>query len=230
MDKILIVEDDPSIILGLETTLAESNYSIITANNGEQGLELALTTHPDLIILDIMLPKMNGLDVCREIRKNKIDTPVLMLTSKKEEMDIVLGFEFGADDYVTKPFSLAELKMRIKALIKRAKSAPVNHLQNDTYSFGKYTLHYAKMDVFIEDMPIGLSVKEFQVLKYMIENKGKAISRDELLEKIWGYDSFPTTRTVDNYILSLRKKIEPSPHNPQYLVTVPTLGYKFVEK
>lgn len=229
MEKILIVEDDPSIILGLETTLAEFEYSIITANNGEQGLELALNSFPDLIILDLMLPKMNGLEVCRAIRKNKLDIPILMLTSRKEEMDIVLGFEYGADDYVTKPFSLAELKMRIKALIKRSKSAPINTHLPDTYTFGQFTIHYSKMDVFIEDLPLGLSVKEFQILKYMIDNKGKAISRDELLEKIWGYDSFPTTRTVDNYILSLRKKIEPTAHSPKYILTIPTLGYKFVD-
>ena len=227
MKNILIIEDDPAILMGLEASLVEDNYQITCECDGKKGCNLALKSTYDLILLDIMLPNKNGLDICRELRQNKIDTPVIMLTCKKEEIDKVLGFETGADDYLTKPFSIIELKMRIKALLRRTGN---NHKQvDDNYIFDNYIVVFKKFDVYELDKPLGLSVKEFQILKFLIEREGEVVSRDTLLDSIWGYDSYPSTRTVDNNILSLRKKIEPDPSKPKHLITIHTLGYKFVK-
>ncbi|MGA2298191.1 MAG: response regulator transcription factor [FCB group bacterium] len=226
MKNILIIEDDPVILMGLEASLEEENYKISSANDGNKGFEMALKSTADIIILDIMLPGKNGLDICRELRQKNVNTPILMLTSKKEEVDKVLGFETGADDYLTKPFSIAELKMRLKALLRRS---AVPQKEIDNYIFENYELISKKFDVYKDNKPVGLSVKEFQILKYLIEREGEVISRDKLLDDIWGYDTYPTTRTVDNYILSIRKKIEPDPANPKHLITIHTLGYKFIK-
>ena len=173
-----------------------------------------------------MLPNKNGFEICRDLRKSGIKTPILFLTSKKEEFDKIIGFESGADDYLTKPFSISELKLRVKAILRR-----VNHssaVQEEMkFTIDDLLLDYEQYDVFRNGISLGLSVKEFQILKLFIENTGKILTRDKILDKVWGYDTYPTSRTVDNYILSLRKKIEPDPSNPKYIHTVPKLGYKF---
>jgi two-component system alkaline phosphatase synthesis response regulator PhoP len=175
-----------------------------------------------------MLPNKNGFEICRDLRANKIFTPILFLTSKKEEIDKIIGFETGGDDYLTKPFSITELKLRIKAILRRTSALEDSKESlEEIIRFGNYEMNLGKYDIFLENKPLGLSVKEFQFLKLLIDSRGKVISRDEILDKVWGYDNYPTTRTVDNYVLSLRKKIEPDPSNPIYLLTVPTVGYKF---
>ena len=225
MYKILIVEDDPAILLGLEAAL-EKEYEIISASDGLIGYTMAQNKSPDLIILDIMLPNKTGLEICRDLRTTGFETPILMLTSKKEEPDKIAGFEGGADDYVTKPFSIDVLLLRIKALLKRSSPKKV---VIENYAFGEFTLEPKKMDVFKNGIASGLSAKEFQILKYFTEHEGEVIPRSKLLDDIWGYDNFPTTRTVDNYILSLRKKIEENPSEPKHILTVHTVGYKFMK-
>ncbi len=226
MKKILIIEDDPAILIGLESALEE--YELISSTEGADGLIKALDNSIDLIILDIMLPIMNGFDICKELRKKGLHTPIIMLTSKKEEADKVFGFETGADDYVTKPFSINELKMRIKALLRRAEMQTTSN-DSDSYKFSNIIVEYKKLDAFRSGIALGLSAKEFQILKYFVEHESEVISRDKLLDDIWGYDNYPTTRTVDNYILSLRKKIEIDSSNPRHILTVHTVGYKFVK-
>jgi DNA-binding response OmpR family regulator len=224
MKSILIIEDDLSILKGLQASLEEENYNIITASDGEKGYELAQRENIDLIILDLMLPGKGGQDICRDLRSEGIDTPILMLTSKNEEIDKVLGLETGADDYVTKPFSIRELQARIKALLRRA--SPIKK-EVDTFSFGNVHLDFIRLEALKNKKPVKLSAKEFEILNFFIRHEGELVSRDMLLDEVWGYDIYPTTRTVDNYILSLRKKIEDDPANPQHLLTLHGAGYKF---
>ncbi|MHB8854265.1 MAG: response regulator transcription factor [Ignavibacteriaceae bacterium] len=226
MKQILIIEDDPAILKGLTASLEAENYKIKSQSDGEKGYQFAKTENVDLIILDIMLPSKNGLDICRDLRKGGINTPILMLTSKKEEIDKVLGFEIGADDYVTKPFSIRELHARIKAILRR-KSDLTNDIME--YSFGNIHLDFKKHEVEKNGSPVKLSEMELKILKFFIQNEGNVISRDQFLDNVWGYNSFPTTRTVDNYILSLRKKIEDDFSLPEHLLTVHKGGYKFVK-
>jgi DNA-binding response OmpR family regulator len=225
MKRILIIEDDQSIREGLKAALEEDAYDVLTSPDGKDGLTRAKSSAVDLIILDIVLPYMNGLEVCKNLRSEGINTPVMMLTSKTEEIDIVLGLEVGADDYQTKPFSLRELKARIKALLRRTGELTkgLNELR-----FGDVYLDFEKQEARKGMIPLRLSTKEFQIMKHLGSHEGKVISRDDLLDAVWGYESFPSTRTVDNYILSLRKKIETDPSEPRHLVTVHTAGYKFV--
>jgi DNA-binding response OmpR family regulator len=233
--KILIVEDDPAIRMGLEDSLTEENYSIESSADGNDGYNKALNGNFDLLILDLMLPSKNGYDITRELRRNDILTPIIMLTSKKEEVDKVLGFETGADDYITKPFSIAELKMRIKAVLRRINSTNDNvnhnnsHQHLEEFEFGNIKVKINEHLVTKDDKPVDLNVKEMSILTYFYENAGKVITRDDLLDKIWGYESFPNTRTVDNYILSLRKKIEDDPSDPKHIQTIHSLGYKFLK-
>lgn len=226
MKTIMIIEDDPAILLGLNTMLEEDNYKLISCSDGKDGFKQAKTIQPDLLILDIMLPNKNGLDICRDLRLEKYDFPILMLTSKKDEIDKVLGFEIGADDYVTKPFSLIELKMRIKAILRRTSKRQES---KKNICFANIILETKKMDAIKNDIALGLSAKEFQILKYLAEREGEVVSRDNLLDDIWGYDNFPSTRTVDNYILNIRKKIEEDPSDPKHLITIHTVGYKFLK-
>jgi DNA-binding response OmpR family regulator len=230
MKRILVIEDDSAISMGLGVILKEELYDVQIENDGLTGYQTAIAQQFDLIVLDVMLPNKNGFEICRDLREAGNITPVLFLTSRKEEFDKIIGFQTGGDDYLTKPFSIMELKLRIKALLKRNNNSEKPIMTNDlTVKVGKFKLVPENYDVFINDSPCGLSVKEFQLLKFLIDNKGKVISRDEILDKVWGYDNYPTTRTVDNYILSLRKKIETDPANPVHLLTVPTIGYKFSE-
>ena len=225
MNKILLVEDDPAILEGLIAILNEESYETITADDGEKGLALALKESPDLIVLDIMLPKMNGLDVLQILRnREKSNIPVIMLTSRKEEIDRVMGLEFGADDYVTKPFSTRELLARIKAVLRR-----VLVLQQlpDIISFGDVTVDLKHQEVKRKNTLLDLSVTEFNMLAYFISHADEVITREMLLDQVWGYDSYPTTRTVDNFVLAIRKQIEIDPSDPKHLITIYRAGYKF---
>lgn len=225
MNTILVVEDDPSIAKGIELALTEEHFKVIVAPTGEKGLSMARKGSVDLITLDLLLPDTSGEDVCRSLRKEGISTPILMLSSKKEEMDKVVGLEIGADDYVTKPFSPRELVARIKALLRRVKDLPKDIGE---FAFGDVHLDFRKQEAYKKTTPIKLTVREFEVLKYFALHAGEVITRDMLLDDVWGYEHFPTTRTVDNYILSIRKKIEDRPAEPTHLVTVHTAGYKLV--
>jgi DNA-binding response OmpR family regulator len=226
LKKILIIEDEPAILKGLTTSLEEEGYSVASAMDGNAGYNLAKSQNNDLIILDVMLPNKDGFEICRDLRKDGISTPILMLTSKKEEIDKVLGLEIGADDYVTKPFSLRELIARIKALLRR-KIDLVKDIED--YTFDNVKIDFKKMEAFKNNNPLKLSALEFKVLKYLIAREGEVVSREQLLDDVWGYEAFPTTRTVDNYILTLRKKIENNSTEPVHLLTLHKSGYKFVK-
>ena len=226
MKRILIVEDDPAILMGLVDSLKEEHYEVLSAEDGERGFQMGQKENIDLIILDLMLPKMNGIEICKELRKLGVSLPILMLTSKKEEMDKVLGLEVGADDYVTKPFSVRELLARIKALLRRNKELKK---EVEDYSFADISLDFIKFEAFKNSKPIDLSVMEFKILKYFISSEGEVISRHQLLDDVWGYENYPTTRTVDNFILNIRKKIEEDPSNPKHLLTIHKAGYKFLK-
>ena len=214
MKKILIIEDDPALLTGLSESLGNEQYSVAKAEDGEKGYSLASSGDFDLILLDLILPLKNGLEVCRDLRKDRINTPIIMLTSKNEEIDKVLGLEIGADDYMTKPFSLKELLARIKALLRRAQ--PVEPGMEE-YSFGNIHMNLKKMEVEKNGVQVKLSATEYKILQYFVEHEGEVISRDKFLDDVWGYDAFPTTRTVDNYVLSIRKKIEDDPSAPVHI-------------
>lgn len=228
MSKILIIEDDASIQMGIKTFLESEGLEVFTAGDGEEGVNSALENRPDLITLDLMLPKMNGYDVCKELRSKGIKTPIIMLTAKTDELDKILGLEIGADDYMTKPFSIRELHARIRAQLRRLEMTTVSDT-GDSYEFSDIAIVWKKREVKKSGEIIDMSVKEFQVLKYLVEHAEEVVTREMLLDDVWGYDSFPTTRTVDNYILNLRKKIEDDASKPKHITTVHTLGYKFLK-
>jgi len=224
--KILIIEDEEDLVKGLKLNLADEGYKVDWAADGAEGLRKALQETPDLIILDIMLPEMDGLEVCRELRQKNIGIPIIMLTAKGEEIDKVVGLEIGADDYITKPFSVRELLARIKAHLRRA-DRKVNTL-NRMYSFGDVEIDFTHFKAKRKGKELDLTSIEMEILKYLIKHRGEVVTRDDLLDKIWGYDSYPTTRTIDNHILKLRKKIEEDPAHPQYILSVYGGGYRFV--
>jgi DNA-binding response OmpR family regulator len=227
MKTILVVDDDASIIKGLHEVLTSEHYGVLTANTGAKGLQTAIQEKVDLVILDLRLPDKNGEEVCREIRQAGINVPILMLSSKKRETDKVVGLELGADDYVTKPFSIPELLARIKALLRR-KGEILREVEE--CSFGNVEVDFKKQEATKKKKALKLSSREFKILKFFVEHAGDVVTRDMLLDKVWGYETYPVTRTVDNYILSLRKKIEDDPSHPRHLLTVHTTGYKFVMK
>ncbi|MCZ7555865.1 MAG: response regulator transcription factor [Bacteroidia bacterium] len=224
MKRIFIIEDDPAIREGLEVSLRDAHYEVEAEADGERGFVKVKRNPPDAIILDLMLPSKNGEDICRDLRAAGVQTPILMLTSKGSELDTVLGLELGADDYMTKPFSLRELHARIKALLRRA---PETHPVEEMEVNGIW-LNTRTREVLRDGSAIDLSTREFDILTYMMQHKNEVITRDMLLDDVWGYEHYPTTRTVDNYILSLRKKIEPEPSHPRYIITIHTSGYKFI--
>ncbi|MEI6210026.1 MAG: response regulator transcription factor [bacterium] len=224
--KILIVEDDANIVRGLKDNLAFEGYAVSVASDGEEGLAQALSLQPDLILLDIMMPKRNGFDVLRELRDHKQTVPVIMLTCKGEEVDKVLGLELGADDYVTKPFGLNELLARIRAVLRR-RNAPPTALTDDTYAFEGIEIRFARCEIARKRKTFPLTAIETALLRYLVERRGKVVTREELLNKVWGYDRFPSTRTVDNRIMALRKKLGDDPQAPRYLVSMRSLGYRF---
>jgi len=225
MKRILIIEDDVSILSGLKDVLTFKSYEVLTAEDGEMGYAAAVEEKPDLIILDIMIPKMDGFTLCRKLRAEGNSTPVLMLTAKGEEPDKIQGLDIGADDYMTKPFSLPELLARVRALLRRTPERAKKNLP-DSIKIGDVSLNFKKYVAYKGDAAINLSPKEFGILRFLVSRVGEVVTRDELLDEVWGYDLYPTTRTVDNHIAQLRIKIEKNPADPRYLVTVHGIGYK----
>ena len=225
MQKILIVEDEADMVLGLRKNLEWEGFEVIAASDGESGLSSGLGEHPDLILLDIMLPRLSGLDLCRRLRNAGLNTPVIMLTARGQEIDKVLGLEIGADDYITKPFSVRELTARVRALLRR--SSPKT-TESEVYRFGDVELNFSRHQAQKRGRPLELSPREFGMLKYFLLHRGETVTRDQLLDEVWGYDNFPLTRTVDNHIARLRQKIENNPSEPEHIITVHRMGYKFL--
>ncbi len=226
MKRLLLIEDEPGLVLTLVDRLGREGYSVASAQDGATGLERALQEAFDLILLDVMLPKQNGFDVLRDLRLQGVDTPVIMLTARGQVVDKVVGLKLGADDYLTKPFEMMELLARVEARLRRA--APPATVDAEAYRFGAIQVDFRKAEVTRDGMPVAFSAREYQLLRYFIEHRGATISRDELLNHVWGYNAMPNTRTVDVHVAWLRQKIEPNPRHPQYILTAHGLGYKFV--
>lgn len=228
MPKILIIEDDSAIVRGLTDALEEEFFTVTSRRDGLEGFATAKTGLYDCILLDIMLPSMNGREICISLRNEGIMTPIMMLTSKGAETDIILGLEFGADDYVIKPFSVRELIARIRALLRRMTKPTTKSTDTDEFRFGDVVINFNLQETTVRNTKVRLSAKEYDILKYFRAHIGEIITREMLLDTVWGYEHFPTTRTVDNYILTLRKKLESNPAKPQYILTLHSVGYKFV--
>ena len=221
--RILIVDDQVELLNGLAVNFRREGYEMLTATEGEAGLSLALEKCPDLIVLDLMLPGMSGLDVCQELRRRGVETPIIMLTARGEEVDRVLGFEVGADDYLTKPFSVRELLARVRTRLRRHPGVPLPA----RYRFGDVEIDFARLRAERQGRALELSAKEFDLLRLLVRRRGEILTRDEILRQVWGYDDPPLTRTVDTHILRLRHKIEPNPASPSYIQTVYGEGYRF---
>jgi DNA-binding response OmpR family regulator len=223
--RILIVEDEPAMVAGLRDNFEYEGYEVISAEDGVKGLERALSDDPDLVVLDVMMPRMSGLDVCKQLKAKKPSVPIIMLTARGQEIDKVVGLELGADDYVTKPFSIRELMARVKAVLRRVSSpAPAP----EVYRFNDVEVNIRSNEVRRNGTLIELSSKEFALLAYFIAHPVETLSRDRLLDAVWGYEHYPTTRTVDTHIVHLRQKLEPNPEEPRFILTVHGSGYKFV--
>jgi two-component system, OmpR family, alkaline phosphatase synthesis response regulator PhoP len=222
--RILLVEDEPSLVLTVSDRLLSEGYQVETAGDGDTALSRALAEPFDLVILDVMLPGRDGFEVCRELRSRGSQVPVLMLTARTQVIDRVVGLKLGADDYLTKPFEMIELLARVEALLRRSSSpaAPAG-----SYTFGDVRVDFRRAEVFRGDEPVTLSALEFKLLAYFIENRGALLTRDELLDKVWGYDAMPVTRTVDVHVGSLRQKLERNPSHPEHILTVHRRGYRF---
>lgn len=225
MKRVLIIEDDPTMAVALRDGFRFEGYDVLEASDGVLGLQLAAEQQPDLIILDIMLPQLSGLDVCQRLRSQGYGMPIIMLTARGQEMDKVRGLRLGADDYVTKPFSFVELMARVEAVLRRA-SKPAEKIE--IYRFGDITLDFKRVRATKGEEALELSPREFDIMRYFIEHRGEVVTRDQLLDAVWGYQNFPFTRTVDMHIAKLRKKIEDTPSEPRYIITVHRIGYKFV--
>ena len=222
--RILLIEDEPGLRLTLTDRLTSEGYEVDTAADGERGFVRAVSGGFDLVILDVMLPGKNGFDVCRDLRQRGMEVPVLMLTARAQVTDRVVGLKLGADDYLTKPFEVSELLARVEARLRvRGAVAPPG-----SYRFGPVSVDFRSAEVERDGVPIDLSAKEFHLLRYLIEHRGAIVTRNELLDAVWGYDAMPSTRTVDVHVAWVRKKVEPQPHRPQYILTVHGIGYKFV--
>ncbi|MBT2582499.1 response regulator transcription factor [Planococcus sp. ISL-109] len=228
--KILIIEDEHPIATLLSYNLVQAGYETVIANDGKQGYDLALSDKPDLIVLDLMLPSMDGVEVCKSLRQQKVNTPIIMLTAKGDEFDKVLGLELGADDYMTKPFSPREVVARIKAVLRRAETSPVIQQDGATpYVFGKLQIFPDRFEVFLDDKQLDFTPKEFELLVYLAENKNRVLTRDQLLSAVWKYDFAGDTRIVDVHVSHLREKIEINTRKPTFIKTIRGLGYKFEE-
>ena len=227
--KVLLVEDEEGLIITLTDRLLSEGFTVTSAKDGAAGLSLAREKSFDLIILDIMLPKKNGYDVCRDLRQDSVKTPILMLTAKGETIDKVLGLKLGADDYLTKPFEMIELLARVEALLRRS-PVHTNGRSIEGFRFGDVAIDFKRAEVTKQAEMIDLSAMEFKLLQYLIENRGVVHSRDNLLDAVWGYDAMPSTRTVDVHIAWLRQKLEENPRHPQFIQTVHGFGYKFVDQ
>ncbi|MCX6576607.1 MAG: response regulator transcription factor [Candidatus Aminicenantes bacterium] len=225
-EKILIIEDEEELVKGLKLNLVFEGYEVIWAMDGEEGLNKALKEAPDLILLDIMLPKKDGLDVCRELRQRNVTIPIVMLTAKGEEVDKVVGLEIGADDYITKPFSVRELMARVKAHLRRGKKEEKS--VPSVYRFNDVEIDFIHFKVKRSGIEFDLTSLEVEILKYFVAHRGEVVTRDTLLDKIWGYESYPSTRTIDNHILKLRKKLEEDPAQAKYIFSVYGEGYRFM--
>jgi DNA-binding response OmpR family regulator len=224
--RVLIVEDDEAMSIALRDGFQYEGYAVSVAKDGEAGLQLATAESPDLILLDVMLPKMTGLDVCKHLRGGGSAVPIIMLTARGQEIDKVLGLKLGADDYITKPFGFMELLARAEAVLRRTRpAAPAP--PPDTYRFGEVSVDFRRHEARRADQPIDLSPREFQLLAFFIQHRGEVISREKLLDTVWDYNAIPFTRTVDMHIAKLRKKIEDNPSDPRHVITVHRLGYKF---
>jgi len=223
--RILIVEDEPAMVAGLRDNFEYEGYEVISAPDGVAGLDRALAEHPDLVVLDVMMPRMSGLDVCKQSKAKRPGLPIIMLTARGQEIDKVVGLELGADDYVTKPFSIRELMARVKAVLRRVSprsAAP------EVYRFGDVEVNIRSNEVRRTGAPVELSSKEFALLAYFLAHPAETLSRERLLDDVWGYENYPSTRTVDTHILHLRQKLELNPEEPRLFLTVHGSGYKFV--
>ncbi len=228
MSRILVVEDDEAMGVALQDGFGYEGHEVIRARDGEEGLRLARERTPEIIILDVMLPKMTGLEVCKRLRGEGSDLPIIMLTARGQEIDKVLGLKLGADDYVTKPFSFMELMARVEAVLRR--SQPQGREETAMHRIGDVTIDLARHEACKDGEPLELTPREFRLLAFFFEHVGEVVTREELLDAVWGYDTIPFTRTVDTHIAKLRKKIEDDPSNPEHLITVHRLGYKLVEQ
>jgi two-component system alkaline phosphatase synthesis response regulator PhoP len=224
--RILLVEDEESLVLTLTDRLVSEGFVVESVTDGDSAVERGVRAAFDLILLDVALPGKNGFDVCRDLRQRGIQTPILMLTARGQVIDRVLGLKLGADDYLTKPFDMMELLARIEALFRRSRAS--SSPSTDAYLFGNVRIDFRRAEAFRNEQPVELSGLELKLLRYFVEHRGSLLSRDELLEKVWGYGVMPTTRTVDVHVASLRQKLESNPARPEHIVTVHGMGYKFV--
>ncbi|WP_294134034.1 response regulator transcription factor [uncultured Clostridium sp.] len=225
-EKILVVDDEEHIAELISYNLTSNGYKVVIANNGIDAIKLAIEEKPNLILLDLMIPGKDGYDVCKDVRSNSEirNTPIIMLTAKSEEVDKILGLELGADDYITKPFSVRELLARVKAVLRRFS---IVEPESNVLTFGDLVADFDKREILVKDKKLDLTLKEFELLEILIRNKGKILTRDTLLDKIWGYEYIGETRTVDVHIRYLRKKIEADDKNPKFIETIRGVGYRF---
>lgn len=222
--RVLVIEDEPALCLSLSDRLASEGYEVAVATDGDEGYERARQEPFDLILLDVMLPGRSGFDVCRDLRREGVDTPVLMLTARGEVLDRVLGLKLGADDYLVKPFETVELLARIEALLRRAQP----DTEGGTFAFGDVRIDFRRIEVTRAGETVELSALEFRLLRYLVEHRGEVLSRDRLLDEVWGYDADVYSRTVDQHVATLRRKIETDSRHPRHIVTVHGMGYKLV--
>lgn len=225
MSRILVVDDEPNMVTGLKDNLEFEGYEVDTASDGAQAYEMIKNNTFDLVILDVMMPKMNGFDVCKQLRKEEIEIPIILLTAKGEEIDKVIGLELGADDYIQKPFSIRELLARIKAVLRRSSKSTTNL---EIIQVGALSLNFKEYTAEQSGEAIKLSHKEFEIIQYLYQHKNETVDRYDLLENVWGYGENPTTRTVDNFVSKLRQKIEVDPSKPKHILTVHGVGYKLL--
>jgi DNA-binding response OmpR family regulator len=219
---ILIIEDDATILRVVKDNCAGLGHQVLTARDGESGLDLALNGRPDLILLDLMLPKMNGYEICRSVRLEKLEVPILMLTAKGQEEDIVRGLELGADDYITKPFSIRELMARVQAFLRRHRGGGAT-----LFEFGDCRLDTTSHRLVRRGTEVALATKEFRLLEYFLQRPGRALTRDSIMNAVWGNSVMVTSRSVDRCVTTLRSKIEPDPHRPKFIHTIRDIGYRF---
>jgi DNA-binding response OmpR family regulator len=220
--SILVIEDDPALLRGLKDNFEARNYRVQTAREGREGLSAALANPPDLLVLDIMLPKVNGYEICRALRARRLEMPIIMLTARGQEEDIIRGLELGADDYITKPFSIRELLARVRAFLRRRQSTP-----STVFEFGEYKLDVAAHKLFHHEEQVALTSKEFKLLEFFVRHAGRALTRDQILDGVWGNEIVVNDRSVDRCVTTLRAKIEVNPHRPGFIQTIRDIGYRF---
>jgi two-component system alkaline phosphatase synthesis response regulator PhoP len=223
--RILVVEDEPQMLLGLRDNLELEGYEVLTAADGDEGLAKAISGAPDLVILDVTLPRKNGFDVCRELRARESPAAVVMLTARSQETDKVRGLEIGADDYVTKPFSITELLARVRAVLRRSSGRPP---ALEACRIGEVDINFRTHQAHRAGRRLDFTAREFELLRYLVAHTGQVVTREQILNEVWGYEESPTTRTIDNFVAKLRQKLETSPRDPEHILTVHGSGYKFV--